>query len=189
MNGAERVRNTILGKPTDRQPIYGWVSANLSEQLTEAYGSVEAFEDKYEFDMAHIFGGPSPFRKELIERLREENEELTPDILLDEDIFTSPEDLKKYDDLKRSLEYHKNKGRFVYVQTPGFFENFNDVFGIEEQLLYLAMYPDEIGELYRRQVEWTVKFAGRCMELGADMIHISDDWGSQKDLMFNPKFW
>ena len=108
MNSAERVRNTILGKPTDRQPIYGWVSANLSEQLTEAYGSVEAFEDKYEFDMAHIFGGPSPFRKELIERLREENEELTPDILLDKDIFTSPEDLEKYDDLKRSLEYHKN---------------------------------------------------------------------------------
>lgn len=25
MNSTERVRNTILGLPTDRQPIYGWV--------------------------------------------------------------------------------------------------------------------------------------------------------------------
>ena len=31
MNSTERVRNTILGKPTDRQPIYGWLEANLSE--------------------------------------------------------------------------------------------------------------------------------------------------------------
>lgn len=31
MNSTERVRNTILGKPLDRQPIYGWVEANLKE--------------------------------------------------------------------------------------------------------------------------------------------------------------
>ena len=29
MNSTERVRNTILGKATDRQPIYGWVYAIL----------------------------------------------------------------------------------------------------------------------------------------------------------------
>ena len=60
MNSTERVRNTILGKPVDRQPIYGWVSFNLKDQITEAFGSVEAFEDKYEFDAAHIFSGISP---------------------------------------------------------------------------------------------------------------------------------
>ena len=30
MDSTERVRNTIQGKPTDRQPVYGWVSANLT---------------------------------------------------------------------------------------------------------------------------------------------------------------
>ena len=29
MNSTERVRRTILGQPVDRQPIYGWVDANL----------------------------------------------------------------------------------------------------------------------------------------------------------------
>ena len=47
MNSTERVKRTILGLETDRQPIYGWVSANLSNELTEAYGSVANFEDKY----------------------------------------------------------------------------------------------------------------------------------------------
>ena len=191
MNSTERVRNTILGKPTDRQPIYGWVSANLSNELTEAYGSVAAFEDKYEFDMSHVFGGPGSFRGEVFDRLRAENEEMTPDLLVDEDFFTDPDILGQYQNIKDAMAFHKAEGRerFCYIQTPGFFEQFNGVFGIENQLLYLAMYPDELDELYRRQAEWTVKFAGHCIDLGIDMVHISDDWGAQNDLMFNPKLW
>ena len=102
MNSTERVRRTILGQETDRQPIYGWVSANLSNEITAAYGSVAAFEDKYEYDDAHLFAGPGAFRKKVIDRLRAENEELTPDLLLDEDIFTDP-DVDAYYDSDLSL--------------------------------------------------------------------------------------
>ncbi len=189
MNSTERVRRTILGQETDRQPIYGWVSANLSNEITAAYGSVTAFEDKYEYDAAHLFAGPGAFRKKVIERLRAENEELTPDLLLEEDIFTDPDIDGYYDSVTRALDFHKQRERFCYIQTPGFFEQFNGIFGIENQLLYLAMYPDELGELYRRQAQWTVKFADHCIERGVDMIHISDDWGAQNDLMFSPKLW
>lgn len=189
MNSTERVRNAILGGSVDRQPIYGWVSANLSREITAAFGSVEAFEDHYEFDMAHLFGGPSAFRWDLIARLRAENDELTPDLLLEEELFTSPDNLADYEGIRHVLLHHKARGRFCYIQTPGFFEQFNDLFGIENQLLYLAMYPDELGELYRRQAEWTVRFADHCIDLGVDMIHISDDWGAQKDLLFSPRLW
>ena len=189
MNSTERVRNTILGKPTDRQPIYGWVSANLGNEITQTYGSVAAFEDKYEYDMAHLFAGPGAFRGDVLDRLRAENEELSPDILVDEDFFTSPDDPASYEGLKRVLAFHKKRERFCYIQTPGFFEQFNGVFGIENQLLYLAMYPDELYELYKRQADWTIQFSGHCIDCGVDMIHISDDWGAQKDLMFNPKLW
>ena len=189
MNSTERVRRTILGQETDRQPIYGWVSANLSNEIAAAYGSVAAFEDKYEFDTAHLFAGPGAFRKDVLDRLRRENEELTPDLLLDEDIFTDPDVDGYYDSVSNVLGFHKQRGRFCYIQTPGFFEQFNGIFGIENQLLYLAMYPDELGELYRRQAQWTVKFADHCIDRGVDMIHISDDWGAQKDLLFSPKLW
>ena len=189
MNSTQRVRNAILGKELDRQPIYGWVSANLTDELTEAFGSVAAFEDKYEYDAAHIFGGPHPFRKDVLERIRSENEEMTPDLLLDEDIFTSPDNLEDYKNIADAIRFHKERERFCYVQTPGFFEPFNWVFTIEEQLLWLAMYPDELGELYRRLARWTLRFIDHCIDLGADMIHFSDDWGAQKDLLFSPKLW
>lgn len=189
MNSTERVTNVLLGKPVDRQPIYGWVAANLSDQITAAYGSVEAFEDKYEFDAAHIFGGPACFDEALLQKLRDENEELTPDLLLDQDIYHDPNNLDEYKNLEASIKHHKQRERFCYVQTPGFFENFNGVFGIENQLMYLALYPGELAQLYARQVEWTIQFADHCIDLGADCIHISDDWGAQNNIMFSPDLW
>ena len=193
MNSRERVCRTILGQSVDRQPIYGWVSANLEKEITEHWGSVAAFEDHYEFDIAHIFGGPSPYNHEVLNRIREEassqGEEFTPDLLLDADFFTDPDDLSKYASLISSLEHHKQRERFCYVQTPGFFEAFNDVFGIENHLLWLAMYPDELNKLYRRQAAWSIAFAGHCIDFGVDMVHISDDWGAQNSLMFSPNLW
>jgi len=189
MTGAERVRNTILGKKTDRQPIYGWVYANLSEQISERWGSVAAFEDHYEFDMAHIFGGPPVFRKDILQRIREAEGEVPPDLLLCEDFYLPNNDPKQYEKVRRAIEYHHSKGRFCYVQTPGFFECFNSAFGIQDHLLYLIIYTDVIAELYRRHADWIIRYADHCIDAGADMIHISDDWGAQCDLMFSPELW
>ncbi|MBQ6863903.1 MAG: hypothetical protein IJO14_06670 [Clostridia bacterium] len=189
MTSQERVRNCILGKETDRQPIYGWVRENLATQISAQFGSVENFEDHYAFDAAHIFGGPWSFCGETFDHMRSEHEELTPDVLLDYDLFVSPDNTADYENIAASIAHHKQRDRFCYVQTPGFFEHFNTVFGIENHLLYLALYPDELGELYRRQAEWTKAFADHCIDLGADMIHLSDDWGSQRDLLFSPNTW
>jgi uroporphyrinogen decarboxylase len=190
MNSTERVTNLLLGKPIDRQPLYGWVEANLKDQITERWGSVAAFEDKYEFDMAHIFGGPRVFSKSTLARIREENDgEVPPDVLLESDYNHSVDDPAAWDKVKSRIEHHKKRGRFCYVQTPGFFEDFNKAFGIQNHLMYLLMYPEELAELYARHVEWVKRYAEHCVEAGADMVHISDDWGAQKDLMFSPEIW
>ena len=189
MTGQERVRNTILGKKTDRQPIYGWVYANLTDRINERWGSVAAFEDHYEFDMAHIFGGPGVFRKDVLKRIMDAEGEVPPDLLLSEDYYLPNDDEKQYERVRKAIEFHHGRGRFCYVQTPGFFECFNNAFGIENQLAYLLVYTDEIAELYRRHTDWIIRYADHCIEAGADMIHISDDWGSQKDLLFSPQLW
>ena len=190
MNSTERVRAASLGQPYDRQPIYGWVAGNLGVEITEHWGSVAALEDKSEFDIAPIFGGPDPFDRPFLNPLAPlESEDLTPDMLLDQPIFSDPHNLADYENIRLAMAHHKARDRFCYVQTPGFFENFNSLFGIENHLMWLAIYPDELDELYRRQAEWTIQFADHCIDLGVDMIHISDDWGAQKDLMFSPDLW
>ncbi len=185
MKSYELVRKTIAGENPGRTPVYGWVRENLREQIGAEFGSVESFEDHYEFDMAHLFSGISPFRVE-IKKLKEAGVEITPEMLLDSPL--APVDrMEDYEKLIKSLEfYRKDRERFCYVQCNGFFECYNDLFGIQNHLMYLILYPEEIKVLYARQAKWNIAFAKNCLELGMDMVHVSDDWGAQNSLMFSP---
>jgi uroporphyrinogen decarboxylase len=101
-----------------------------------------------------------------------------------------PNNIDDYKSISDQVKYHKEeKGRFVYVQTPGIFESLNGVFGIEKHLAYLLMYEDDLHRVYERQAQWNKAFANNCIDIGVDMVHVSDDWGSQKGLMFSPKVW
>lgn len=189
MNGKERVIRTIKQEKADRTPLYGWVKANLEEPISARWGSVEAFEDKYEFDLAHIFGGPSPYDGSLLEEARRDKGCLEPSDLLALPL-SDPLDESAYDNIREALKFHGgDRGRFCYVQTPGIFEANNGPFGIENHLAYLLLFPDEMRQVYERQARWNRSFADVCMDLGVDMIHISDDWGAQNSLLFDPKLW
>ncbi len=190
MLSRERVRAVIEHRTPDRVPIYGWVKANLSEPIAARFGSVEAFEDYYEFDLAHLFGGPTPYPQEALDELRRSaGGPVEPRALL-ELALTDPDDRAAYADIVEQVQHHKQtRGRFVYVQTPGIFECLNGPFGIENHLAYLALYPQDLREVYRRQAEWSRAFARNCLDLGVDMVHVSDDWGAQTGLMFSPRTW
>ncbi|NLB35775.1 MAG: hypothetical protein GX824_00455 [Clostridiales bacterium] len=188
MTSRDLVIKTIKGENNMGQtPVYGWVSANLSEQISNYFGSVEKFEDHYAFDMAHIFGGPGIFAEE-IHDMNKAGVEVTPEIFLQYDL-TDPNNMEDYQSIVKAMEHHRQRGRFCYLQTNGIFECLNEAFGIENHLMYLALYPDELKEVYRRVAQWNRQFALNSIELGMDMIHISDDWGSQTGLMFSPKMW
>jgi len=186
----ERVIAVIEHRPADRIPYYGWVRSNLEEQINARFGSVEAFEDRYAFDFAHLFGGPSPYDYARLTKLRESlGSAITPQALL-EIPMSDPDNSAAYDDIRAQVAYHKGeRARFVYVQTPGIFEAINGCFGIENHLTYLALYPDVLPKVYARQCAWNQRFAHNCLNLGVDMIHISDDWGSQRGTLFSPRTW
>ena len=190
MTSRERVRAVIEGKCPDRIPIYGWLRANLKEEISAAFGSVENLEDRYEFDFAHLFGGPGPYVKKHLDALRNvHGGEIEPSHLLDLTL-TDPNDEKSYETLRAGVAHHKTqRNRFVYVQSPGIFECLNGPFGIENHLMYLLLYESDLHEVYRRQAEWNRQFAMNCLDIGIDMIHVSDDWGAQAGLMFSPDIW
>lgn len=171
-------------------PVYGWVRANMETAISEHFGSVEQFEDHYEFDMAHIFGGPRPYDAQALEALRQHNgRPIEPSDLLDIPL-NDPNDQATYKSVSKEIEHHKKqRGRFVYKQTPGIFEILNGPFGIENHLMYLALFPDDLRQVYQRQAQWNRQYAMNCLDMGIDMIHVSDDWGAQTGLMFSPQTW
>jgi uroporphyrinogen decarboxylase len=186
MQPRERVIETIRHGRPDRVPIYGWVRSNLAEPIAARFGSVEAFEDRYEFDFAHLFGKLTAYAKETLAKVARP---ITPQSLLDVPM-TDPNKKEDYKEIVDGIAHHKGaRGRFVYVQTPGIFESNNSVFGIENHLMYLALYEEQLHQVYRRQAEWNRAFANNCLDLGVDMVHISDDWGAQRSLLFRPATW
>ena len=189
MNSRELTAQVIRGEKTARTPVYGWVSANLEKQLTSEFGSVRNFEDIYEFDLAHIFGGPKPYKKEQFKELIESGKEITPEIILN--IPMQPaDDEKALANVKKHLDFYQaDRGRFCYMQTPGIFEFHNAVFGMENHMIQMVIEPDLMKEVYKRQAQWNKKYAEAIIELGMDMIHISDDYGAQNDLMFSKDMW
>ncbi len=205
MESRDRVVDVIEHRKPDRMPVYGWVRANLEPQIAAAFGSVEAFEDHYAFDLAHLFGGPVPYGEASLAALRAALESatdpgsadcraadcgaITPRALLDLELG-DPDDMAAYAEIVAGIAHHKTeRGRFVYVQTPGIFECLNEPFGIEAHLTYLALYPDDLHEVYARQAAWNRTFANHCIDLGVDMVHVSDDWGAQWGPLFSPRMW
>ncbi len=185
MKSYELVAETIRGNNPGRTPVYGWIAWNLDWEHSQ-WGDYKKFEDEYEFDMAHIFGGPYPFDYHKIVGMKKEGITITPQMLLDMPL--QPVDrMEDYDGIRKELEYYRGqRERFCYMQTPGIFECLSDPLAIENHLLYMALYPDEMTELYKRQAKWNAQFAENVCELGMDMIHVSDDWGSQNTLLFSP---
>lgn len=190
MIGNERTRAVIDGSKADRMPMFGWVQANLDDQISSQFGSVASFEDHYEFDLAHLFGGPSGYDTNELDALREaKGGTIEPADLLELTLL-DPTDSAEYESLRQDILHHKEeRGRFVYVQTPGVFEAHNGYFGIENHLMYLLLFPDDLQKVYARQAVWTASFAECCLNLGIDMIHVSDDWGSQRGLLFSPELF
>jgi uroporphyrinogen decarboxylase len=190
MESRERVHAVIRHETPDRIPVYGWVMANLNEEITREFGSVAEFEDRYEFDFAHLFGGPPTFLPETLQAARETGGgAIDPPAAVDLPM-TDPNDQSAYGDLVDQVRRHKEeRGRWVYVQTPGIFEALNGVYGIENHLMHMALYPDALRETYRKQAEWNKQFALNCLELGVDQVHVSDDWGQQSGLMFSLDMW
>ena len=183
MNSRERVLAAIQHRRADRMPVFGWTKANLEQPICEAFGSMDAFEDHYEFDLVHLFGGPGPHPKHLVRPVEGAAASILPQDYLDVPL-NDPNDHRSYQDLAEQIAHHQGeRGRFVYVQTPGIFETLNDVFGLQNHLLYTALYPDA------RQAAWNRAFAMNCIDLGVDMIHVSDDWGGQRGLLFSPRTW
>lgn len=190
MLSRERVIEVIEHRQPDRIPVYGWVKANLEPPISARFGSVDNFEDHYEFDFAHLFGGPNPYPEKVLDELRTAGGGIIePDAVLEIQL-ADPNEMSAYQEIKDAIFHHKDqRARFIYMQTPGIFECLNGVFGIENHLMNLALFEPELHEIYHRQAEWNRTFANNCIDLGVDMVHVSDDWGAQNGLMFSPATW
>ncbi len=197
MTPHERVLTAMRFEEPDRVPIYLWVfgQPGVIDDIQAKYGTFEAFCDALQLDMTQAFPARGLLKQGAPPHSPDSSYEaaygwvFTLDAALDAE-FTDPDDPEIYTTIRAEIEHHKGRrGRAVFVQTPGVFEAANGVIGQEQNLTELALRPELCRHLYERIARWSARYAENCLQLGADVIHISDDWGMNNALMFRPQTW
>lgn len=196
----ERVFEAMAHREPDRVPLYLWVFGQQAvvAQIEARYGNMERFYDSLGLDLCQTF----PSRGLLADRPLSDGtaidtpygrtfygNRLTLEAAL-EAAFTDPDDEEVYTQIRREVAHHKGcKGRAIFLQTPGVFEAANGLIGLEVNLMEMVRRPGKVRLLYEKIARRNRRYIENALEIGVDVVHVSDDWGMNGTMLFSPKLW
>lgn len=189
MKSKDRMRATLRREPVDRTPIDCWLyQRQFVEKLQAEYGSREQFLDEFNID---IFVGFVPWPNQT-GRLLDVMElpEFTPGDPRDPRWISHQE--WDYDfagvGVMKAIEWQGDK-RWIIAHLWGIIEGTSRIIGIEDCWTSLAEHPTIMTAWFDRYADWLCGLVDSCVEAGVDMITLSDDWGSNRNMLFSPRMW
>lgn len=76
------------------------------------------------------------------------------------------------------------------MMVSGPFERLHDLMGFENALCAVMTDPEECESFFSRLCDFKIEQLQYLKKYyDVDMVHFQDDWGSQRDLFFNPQIW
>ncbi len=189
MNSKERVLATINRRPTDRTPLDCWLYQKQFVEMLEAeYGSRDKFLDEFNLD---IFVGFVPYPNQLGRKISV-NELATLELGDAHD----PKWLAHTDwnpdfagvNIKEAVAQHGDR-RAIIAHIWGIVEGTSTFLGIENCWANLGLEPDLMTAWFDRYADWLGDLVDSCIDAGVDIITLSDDWGSNNNMLFSPRMW
>jgi len=189
MNGKDRVLATLSRQPADRTPIDCWLyQKQFVEKLEAEYGTREAFLDEFGID---IFVGFVPWPNQT-GRLLEVSD-------LADFYPGDPRDPRwirhsRWDEdfagvnVVEAVERHGGR-RAVIAHVWGIVEGTSRIIGIENCWFNLGKRPELMANWFDRYADWLCGLVDSCVDAGVDIITLSDDWGSNRAMLFSPRMW
>ncbi|MFN8457782.1 MAG: uroporphyrinogen decarboxylase family protein [Anaerolineae bacterium] len=189
MNSKERVLATLNHQPTDRTPLDCWLyQKQFVEQLAAGYGSRDQFLDEFNID---IFVGFVPYPNQFGYKIS-----VTDLAEVDLGDPRDPKWLAHSDwnpdfaggNIHTALAEQGDK-RAVIAHLWGIVEGTSTFLGIENCWANLGLQPDLMMAWFDRYADWLCGLADSCLDAGVDIITLSDDWGSNNNMLFSPRMW
>jgi len=189
MNSKQRVLAALSHQPTDRTPIDCWLYQKQFVQKLEAeWGTRERFWGEFGVDIVVGFV-PWPnqlgYKPEVSELARIELKNPRDNFWLTYDAWT--EDFAGMN-VREAVNKYGDK-RVVIAHIWGIVEGTSSFLGIENCWMYLGMAPDLMKAWFDRYADWLCGEVDACIDAGVDVITLSDDWGSNKRMLFAPAMW
>jgi uroporphyrinogen decarboxylase len=198
----QRVLKTLSGERADRVPlnVYAGWNPGVKSRVIAKYGSLDSFHERFHIDIVTGVVPRFPYG-DLRDRatLPELDEYLSMDMLdpLMPEILdkTWPNDL--FLSVNTALEYHavERGEKAVIAHIWGVLELSQFLFerhsssGTEDSLINMLTETEKTAELYMRLARWSAGCVDNAARAGVDLIEISDDWGQQNTMLFNPELW
>ena len=191
LTSLERVLTVLAHKQPDRVPLdffAGW-NPEVREKVVAKYGSVDVFSEMLHIDIYTGVVPNFPWTDEAKETITLDDLLAIP--LIDpkgDEIAETSADPDLFLTSREAVSRYKRK-RAVFVHVWGVFELVQFHMGMEEVLVNLALEKEKMAELFMRMARWSAQTVEKAIEVGADVIELSDDWGQNNVLLFNPKDW
>lgn len=189
MKAKERVLATLNRQPTDRTPLDCWLyQQQFVEQLAAGYGSRDQFLDEFNID---LFVGFVPYPNQLGRKISVP--ELAQLHLGDPH---APQWIAFSDwnpdfagvNVTEAVKQHGDQ-RAIIAHIWGIVEGTSTFLGIENCWANLGLEPDVMMAWFDRYADWLCGLADSCLDAGVDIITLSDDWGSNQNMLFSPRMW
>ena len=189
MNGKERVLATICRQPTDRTPLDCWLYQKQFVEMLEAeYGPREQFLDEFNID---LIVGTVPWPNQT-GRQADVTELPTLDLGDPRETWWLTYTAWNADyaglNVQQAVEQHGDR-RAVIAHLWGLVEGASSFMGIENCWANLRLEPDIMTAWFERYADWLGSLAESCIDAGVDLVTISDDWGSNNNMLFAPQMW
>lgn len=189
MNSKERVLATLNRQPVDRTPLDCWLYQKQFVEMLEAeYGSREQFLDEFNID---LFCGYVPYPNQLGHKV-----EVTDLAELDLGDPRDPKwltftawnpDFAGMNVIEAVTRYGDQ--RAIIAHMWGIVEGTSTFLGIENCWANLGLEPELMMNWFDRYADWLCGLVDSCAQAGVDLITLSDDWGSNKNMLFSPRMW
>ncbi|MFN8456410.1 MAG: uroporphyrinogen decarboxylase family protein [Anaerolineae bacterium] len=189
MKAKERVLATLNRQPTDRTPLDCWLyQQQFVEQLAEGYGSRDQFLDEFNID---IFVGFVPYPNQLGRKIT------LPELAQFDLGDPRAAQWIAFSDWNPDFagvnvtEAVKQQGdhRAIIAHVWGIVEGTSTFLGIENCWANLGLEPELMMAWFDRYADWLCGLADSCLDAGVDIITLSDDWGSNQNMLFSPRMW
>jgi uroporphyrinogen decarboxylase len=189
MNSKERVLATMRRQPTDRTPLDCWLYQKQFVEMLEAeYGPRDKFLDEFNID---LFTGFVPWPNQLGHMI--DVSELAGVDLGD---ARSPRWLTHTEwsedfagvNIRQAVERYGDR-RAISAHVWGIVEGTSSFLGVENCWLNLGMEPVLMQAWFERYSTWLCALTDNLIDAGVDLITLSDDWGSNQNMLFSPKLW
>ncbi|MFN2105428.1 MAG: uroporphyrinogen decarboxylase family protein [Candidatus Promineifilaceae bacterium] len=189
MNGKELVLATLKREPADRTPIDCWLyQKQFVEKLAAEYGPREQFLDEFNIDIFVGFvpypnqtGGPIEVADLAAVDLGDAHDagwlnhtDWNPD-------FAGV-------NVQEAVGRQGDR-RAIIAHIWGIVEGASSFLGVAKCWRALAEQPDLMTAWFDRYADWLCDLVDSCREAGVDIITLSDDWGSNQNMLFSPRMW